>query len=90
MEQRLRERPTNSQTNLRCIPWQESILDTTAKPWTELQHIYRRIGGRIAATKGIGTPQEDQVSTNLGSEGSQKVKQQPKRVQGLYLGFPHM
>ena len=34
----------------------------TAKQWMELGNFYGRIGGRIAAPKGIGTPQEDQQS----------------------------
>jgi hypothetical protein len=34
----------------------------TAKQWMELGDSYGRKGGRIAALKGIGTPQEDQQS----------------------------
>jgi hypothetical protein len=34
----------------------------TAKQWMGLGDSYRRRGGRIAALKGIGTPQEDQQS----------------------------
>jgi hypothetical protein len=34
----------------------------TAKQWMELGETYGKIGGRIAAPKGIGSPQEDQQS----------------------------
>ena len=34
----------------------------TAKQWMGLGDSYRRIGGRIATSKGIGTLQEDQQS----------------------------
>jgi hypothetical protein len=32
---------------------------TIARLWMSLEDTYRRTGGRIAASKGIGTPQED-------------------------------
>ena len=39
--------------------------------------LYGRIGGRIAALKGIRTPQEDQ-QTNLDACGSHRLNHQPK------------
>lgn len=42
-----------------------------AKQWIELEESYGRIGGRIEASKGIGTPQENKESTNLDPWGYQ-------------------
>jgi hypothetical protein len=56
----------------------------TAKQWMELGDSYGRAGLR-AAPKRIGTPQEDQQSTNLDPWGSQRLNQ-PKNIPGLDLG----
>ena len=39
--------------------WIRQMQTSTTKQWMELGDSYRRIGGRIAAPKGIRTPQED-------------------------------
>ena len=40
--------------------WRRQIQTPTAKQWVELGNYCGRTEGRIAAPKGIGTPQEDQ------------------------------
>jgi hypothetical protein len=61
----------------------------TAKQWMELEDFYGRTGGRNAAQKGIGTPQEDQqiqLTWTLG--GSLSLSHQPKNIHRLDLGLP--
>jgi hypothetical protein len=45
----------------------------TDKQWMELGDCYGRIGGRIVAPKGIGTPQEDQQNQITWTLGALRV-----------------
>ena len=53
--------------------WIRQMQTSTTKQWMELGDSYRRIGGRIAAPKGIRTPQEDQQNQLTWTLGALRV-----------------
>ena len=51
----------------------QTNTDTHSQKWMEFGDSYGRIGGRISAPKGIGTPQEDQHSQLTWTIGTIRV-----------------